>query len=45
MVYVTWQYDEDDEVNVESFSTMEDADEFIKENNLSEIADVTEMGW
>ena len=45
MVYVTWQYDEDDEVNVESFLTMEEADEFISNNGLSDIADVTGMGW
>ena len=45
MVFVTWKYDEDDEVNVESFLTTEDAYEFISENNLSDIADITEMGW
>ena len=45
MVYVTWKYDEDDEVNVESFLTTEDAYEIISENNLSDIADITEMGW
>lgn len=45
MVHATWQYDEDDDVNVESFQTIEDADEFIKENNLTNIAEITEMEW
>ena len=45
MVYVTWQYNEDDEVNIEIFSTIEDAEEFIECNKLSDIADITEIGW
>lgn len=44
MVYVTWA-DSDDEVNVESFSTKEEADDFIEENNLSNVADIESMDW
>lgn len=44
MVYVTWA-DADDEDNVVDFSTMEEAEEFVKENNLSNIADINAMDW
>lgn len=44
MVYVTWE-DTDNEVNVESFSTVEEANDFIEENNLSNIADIDAMDW
>ena len=45
MVYVTWADADDEEVNVVSFSTMEEAEEFVKENNLSDIADINAMDW
>ena len=45
MVYVTWADADDKEVNVVSFSTMEEAEEFVKENNLSDIADINAMDW
>ena len=45
MVYVTWTDADDEEVNVVSFSTMEEAEEFVKENNLSDIADINAMDW
>lgn len=45
MVYVTWQNEEDDEVNITSFDTVEEAEEFCEENglNLDECCD--EMCW
>lgn len=45
MVYVTWNDTEDDEPNVISFSTREEAEEFCKENGLKteECCDV--MDW
>lgn len=45
MVYVTWADADDEEVNVESFSTMEEAEEFVEENNISSIADIDFMDW
>ena len=45
MVYVTWADVDDEEVNVVSFSTMEEAEEFIEENNISDIVDINTMEW
>lgn len=45
MVYVTWADANDEEVNVVSFSTMEEAEEFVEENNISDIADINAMDW
>ena len=45
MVYVAWVDSDDKEVNVVNFLTMEEADEFVKENNISDIADVNAMDW
>ena len=45
MVYVTWQDEEDNEVNIVSFDTFDEAEEFCKENGLKteECCDV--MDW
>ena len=45
MVYVTWADADDEEVNVVDFSTMEEAVGFVKESNLSDIADINAMDW
>ena len=42
MVYVTWA-DANDEVNVVDFLILKEADEFVKENTLSDIADITTL--
>ena len=40
MVYVNWTEADDEDVNVVSFSTMEEAEEFVLINNLSTIVDI-----
>lgn len=41
MVYVNWTEADDEDVNVVSFSTMEEAEEFVLVNNLSTIVDIS----
>lgn len=45
MVYVTWEDNNDDELNVETFLTWEDAEEFVKENGLNMEENACEMDW
>lgn len=45
MVYVTWQDEEDNEVNIVSFDTFDEAKEFCKENGLNPDECCDEMFW
>ncbi len=45
MVYVTWVDTDDEEVNVVDFLTVEEAEGFVEENNMSNIADINAMDW
>lgn len=45
MVYVSWADADDEEVSVVNFATMEEAKEFVKDNNLSDVADINAMDW
>ena len=45
MVYVTWNDTEDEEPNVISFITWEEAEEFCKENGLKTEECCTVMNW
>lgn len=45
MIYVTWNDNNDDEPNVETFLMLEEAEEFVKENGLSMEENVCEMDW
>lgn len=43
MVYVTWE--DEDGVNVKDCFDINEAETFVKDNNLSDIADITGMDW
>lgn len=47
MVYVTWCYDGDEaeDVNIVSCFDMDEANDFVKQNNLVGVADITAMDW
>lgn len=45
MVYVAWNDTEDDEANVISFDTWEEAKEFCKENGLKTEECCSEVDW
>lgn len=45
MVYVTWKDKDDEEPNILSFLTWDEAEDFVKENGLSMEENVCEMDW
>ena len=45
MIYVTWNDTEDDEPNVVSFTTWEEAEEFCEENGLKTEECCSVMNW